>query len=76
VHSQFWLGDLRNATTWETQARWEDNIKMGLQDVGRGGMDRIELAQDTDRLRAHMNAIMNLQIPENVEDFLTSCDTC
>jgi hypothetical protein len=32
--------------------RWEDNIKMYLQEVGWGGMDWIELAQDRDRWRA------------------------
>jgi len=43
--------------------RREDNIKMGLQAVGCGGIDRIELAQDKDRWRALVNAVMNLQIP-------------
>jgi hypothetical protein len=38
--------------------RWEDNIKMDLQEVGRG-MDWIELAQDRDRWRALVNAVMN-----------------
>jgi len=33
------------------RVRWEDNIKMDLQEVGRGGMDWIELAQDRDRCR-------------------------
>jgi len=42
---------------------WEDNIKMGLQIVGCGGMDWIELAQDRDRLRALVNAVMNLRVP-------------
>ena len=43
--------------------RWEDNIEMDLQEVGCGGMDWIELAQDTDRWRALVNAVMNLRVP-------------
>jgi hypothetical protein len=42
--------------------RWEDNIKMDLQEVG-WGMDWIELAQDRDRWRALVNAAMNLRVP-------------
>ena len=42
--------------------RWEDNIKTNLQEVGFCGMDWIELAQDRDRWRALVNAVMNLQI--------------
>ena len=42
---------------------WEDNIKMDLQEVGYGGMDWIELAQDRDRLQALVNAVMNFQVP-------------
>jgi hypothetical protein len=40
--------------------RWEDNINMDLQEVGCGGMDWISLAQDRDRWRALVNAVMNL----------------
>jgi hypothetical protein len=40
--------------------RWEDNIRMDLQEVGGGGMDWIGLAQDRDRWRAILNAVMNL----------------
>jgi hypothetical protein len=43
--------------------RWEDNIKMDLQTVGCGGMDRIELVQDNDGWRALVNAVMNLLVP-------------
>ena len=43
--------------------RWEDNIKMDVQEVGCGGMDWIELVQDRDRLRALVNAVMNLRVP-------------
>jgi hypothetical protein len=43
--------------------RWEDNIKMDLQDVGFGGLDWIVLALDRDRWRALVNAVMNLRVP-------------
>jgi len=43
--------------------RWEDYIKMDLHEVGRGGMDWIELARDRDRWWALVNAVMNLRVP-------------
>jgi hypothetical protein len=43
--------------------RWEDNIKMDLREVAWGGMNWINLAQDRDRWRALVNAVMNLRVP-------------
>jgi hypothetical protein len=52
--------------------RWEDNIKMDLQEVGWGGMDWIDMAQDRDGWRALVSAVMNLRVPQNAGNFLTS----
>jgi hypothetical protein len=52
-----------------------DNIKMDLQEVGCEGMDWIKLAQDMDRQRALVTAVMNLRAPQNVGNFLTSWKT-
>ena len=43
--------------------RWEDNIKMDLQEVGCGGMNWIDLAQDRDRWRTPVNGVMKLRVP-------------
>jgi len=43
--------------------RWEDNVKMDIQEVGCGGMDWIDLVKDRDRWRAIVKAVMNLPVP-------------
>jgi len=43
--------------------RWEDSIKMDLQEVGCSGMDRIDVTQDRDRWQALVNAVMNIRVP-------------
>ena len=43
--------------------RWVDNIRMDLQEVGCGYGDRIGLAQDRDRWRTLVSAVMNLRVP-------------
>ena len=43
--------------------RWEYNIKMDLEEVGRGGADWMELAKDRDRWRALVSTVMNFRVP-------------
>jgi hypothetical protein len=43
--------------------RWEDNIKMDLREVGWGGADWIDLAEDRDRWRALVYTVMSLRVP-------------
>jgi hypothetical protein len=43
--------------------RWEDNIKMDLQEIGVGCGDWMELAQDRDRWRAHVSTVKKLRVP-------------
>jgi hypothetical protein len=62
----------RNIPLGRPMRRWEDNIKMGLVEVGCGDMDWIELAEDRDRWRALVNEVVNIRVPYNAENFLTS----
>ena len=55
--------------------RWVDNINMYLQEVGCGYMDWMGLAQGRDNWRTLVSALMNLRVPWNAGNFLTSCKT-
>ena len=57
------------------RSRWEDIIKMNLQEVGRGCGNWMELAQDRDRWRALVSTVMNFRVPQNAGNFLISCKT-
>ena len=62
----FWLGGKSDGKRPLVRPRrgWEDNIKMDVHEVGcAGGMDWIELAQDRDRWRTLVSAVMNLRGP-------------
>jgi len=52
-----------NSELHEDVHRWEDSIKMDLQEVGCDGKDWIDLAQDRDRWRAFVFVVMNLWVP-------------
>ena len=51
-----------NSPLGRPRRKWEDNIKMDLQELGGGG-NWMELAQDRDRWRALVNMVMNFQVP-------------
>jgi len=59
VYNGFWCGNLKE----RPRRRWEENIKMDLKEVGCGYMDWIGLAQNRDRWRALVSAVMNLWVP-------------
>jgi hypothetical protein len=54
-------GDLR--PLGRTSHRWEDNSKINLREVGCGGVDWIDVAQDRGRCGARVNAVMNRRVP-------------
>jgi hypothetical protein len=64
AYTEFWCGKPEGKRPLRRpRRRWEDIIKMDLQEVGCGEKDWIELAQDRDRLRALVNAVTNLRFP-------------
>jgi len=60
VYTGFWWG---KRPLVKSRHRWEDNIKMDLLDLGRGGMDWIDLAPDRNRWWAFVNSVMILRVP-------------
>jgi hypothetical protein len=61
---RFWMGEPEGKRPLgRPRHRWEDNIKMYLQEVGFRGMDWLKLAQDRDMWRALLNVVMNLRVP-------------
>jgi hypothetical protein len=60
-------------TLGRPRLRWVDNIKMDVRGIGWDGMDWINLTQSMDQWRAFMNAVINLRVPKNAGNFLSSC---
>jgi len=64
IYTGFLLGKLEGKRPLRrSRCRWEDSIKMDLQEVGCGGMEWIDLTWDRERWRTHVNAVMNLRVP-------------
>jgi len=64
VYTGFWWGTSDGKRPLGRPGhRWEDNIKMDLKEVGCGGKDWIDLAQDKDRWQSLVNVVMNIQVP-------------
>ena len=63
---------MRKRPLGRPRLRWEDNIKMDLQEVGCEGMNWIDLTQNRDRWQALLNAVMNRRVLYNVGNFTTS----
>jgi hypothetical protein len=61
----YWYESQKERDHWKEQGigRWVDNIRMDLGEVGWGYVDWIRLAQDRNRWRALVNAVMNLSVP-------------
>jgi hypothetical protein len=72
AYGVFWGRSDRKGQLRRSRRRLEDNIKMDVQEVGWGGMGWIYLAQDMDKWCALVNAVMNIRVPYNEGDILTS----
>ena len=72
AYTGFWWGNLRDRDNLGDTGVWEDNIKMDLQEVGKGCGDWMELTQYRDRWRALVSTVMNFRLPLNVGNFSTS----
>jgi hypothetical protein len=59
----------------KSRRRWENNILRDFREIGWGGMDWIDLAQDRDQWRAVVNTVMNLWVPLAAGKFLSNCTT-
>ena len=72
-HTHILVGEaLRNQTTWKTPDI-DSRILKGISILRLKGADCILLVQERDKWRAVVNRVINLQVPQNVGNFFTSC---
>jgi hypothetical protein len=71
VHTGFWCGDLKERVHFKYLGVDGRIILNGSSRSEMGSVDWIYLAQDRDRWRAVVNAVMNLRVPQNAGNFLT-----
>ena len=75
VHTEFWWGNLKERDHLEDPSLYQTMILRCVFKQWDAGMDWIDLAQDRDRWRAVVYAVMNLRFPYNTRNFLTSWRT-
>jgi hypothetical protein len=63
MHIEYWWESRRKRPHERPRRRWADNIEMDLREIGRNGMDWIDIAQDRDQWKARVNMVMNLRVP-------------
>ena len=63
MHTGLWRENRGKEPLGRSRSRWDDNIKTDLQEAVCNGMYWMYLAQDRDRWRAVVNAVMNLRVP-------------
>jgi hypothetical protein len=74
MHIRYWW-ERQKETDQRQRRRWVDNINMDLREIGWGGMEWSDLAQDRDQWRALVNTVMNVRVPQNAGKFSSSCTT-
>jgi hypothetical protein len=66
------LENLKGRALGIPRRRFEDNIRIDFRGIGKEGVHCMHLTQDSDQWRVFVNTVMNLRVPQNAGNFLTS----